>query len=140
MAVCDYVEPSPMGTRWGLGGTCVNVGCIPKKLMHHAGVLGQQLRDAQAYGWSNPAQADLNWSKLVENVQNHILNMNFSYRSALMDESIKYYNARARFDNASTVVAVDKKGKEHIIKAKNIVLAVGGVLFTLTYLVQKSIV
>jgi pyruvate/2-oxoglutarate dehydrogenase complex dihydrolipoamide dehydrogenase (E3) component len=34
VAVCDYVTPSPKGTTWGLGGTCVNVGCIPKKLMH----------------------------------------------------------------------------------------------------------
>ena len=34
MVVFDYVVPSPKGTKWGLGGTCVNVGCIPKKLMH----------------------------------------------------------------------------------------------------------
>lgn len=37
VAVLDYVNPSPRGTKWGLGGTCVNVGCIPKKLMHQAG-------------------------------------------------------------------------------------------------------
>ena len=30
--VADYVKPTPNGTKWGLGGTCVNVGCIPKKL------------------------------------------------------------------------------------------------------------
>ena len=36
----DFVKPSPMGTQWGLGGTCVNVGCIPKKLMHQAAILG----------------------------------------------------------------------------------------------------
>lgn len=35
VAILDYVDPSPAGTTWGLGGTCVNVGCIPKKLMHH---------------------------------------------------------------------------------------------------------
>ena len=33
-ACFDYVKPTPVGTTWGLGGTCVNVGCIPKKLMH----------------------------------------------------------------------------------------------------------
>jgi len=33
-----------LGTSWGLGGTCVNVGCIPKKLMHHASLLGQTLK------------------------------------------------------------------------------------------------
>lgn len=36
VAVFDYVSPSPQGSTWGLGGTCVNVGCIPKKLMHIA--------------------------------------------------------------------------------------------------------
>lgn len=34
VACLDFVKPSPMGSKWGLGGTCVNVGCIPKKLMH----------------------------------------------------------------------------------------------------------
>lgn len=32
VALCDYVSPSPQGSVWGLGGTCVNVGCIPKKV------------------------------------------------------------------------------------------------------------
>lgn len=41
VAVLDYVQPSPQGSKWGLGGTCVNVGCIPKKLMHQAALLGE---------------------------------------------------------------------------------------------------
>lgn len=41
MACLDYVKPSPAGSKWGLGGTCVNVGCIPKKLMHTAALLGE---------------------------------------------------------------------------------------------------
>lgn len=42
--VYDYVTPSPLGTTWGLGGTCVNVGCIPKKLMHQAALLGEAVQ------------------------------------------------------------------------------------------------
>lgn len=42
--VLDYVIPSPQGTTWGLGGTCVNVGCIPKKLMHQAALLGEAIK------------------------------------------------------------------------------------------------
>ena len=34
VALADFVRPTPIGTTWDLGGTCVNVGCIPKKLMH----------------------------------------------------------------------------------------------------------
>ena len=41
VACLDFVKPSPNGTSWGLGGTCVNVGCIPKKLMHQAALLGK---------------------------------------------------------------------------------------------------
>jgi thioredoxin reductase (NADPH) len=35
----DFVKPTPIGTKWGLGGTCVNVGCIPKKLVKFAHVI-----------------------------------------------------------------------------------------------------
>lgn len=42
-AVLDFVKPTPKGTAWGLGGTCVNVGCIPKKLMHQAALLSHGL-------------------------------------------------------------------------------------------------
>jgi len=44
VAVLDFVTPSPIGTTWGLGGTCVNVGCIPKKLMHQASLLGEAVK------------------------------------------------------------------------------------------------
>lgn len=43
VAVLDFVKPTPIGTKWGLGGTCVNVGCIPKKLMHQASLLGEAI-------------------------------------------------------------------------------------------------
>ena len=47
----DFVKPSPAGSKWGLGGTCVNVGCIPKKLMHTAALLGEAHKEAEAFGW-----------------------------------------------------------------------------------------
>jgi len=49
VAVLDFVKPSPKGTKWGLGGTCVNVGCIPKKLMHQAAML-RMLISAFSFG------------------------------------------------------------------------------------------
>lgn len=49
--VLDFVTPTPLGNSWGLGGTCVNVGCIPKKLMHQAALLGQALQDSRKFGW-----------------------------------------------------------------------------------------
>uniref|UniRef100_A0A8B9HL24 FAD/NAD(P)-binding domain-containing protein n=1 Tax=Astyanax mexicanus TaxID=7994 RepID=A0A8B9HL24_ASTMX len=61
VAVLDYVEPSVRGTKWGLGGTCVNVGCIPKKLMHQAALLGSAVKDAQKYGWQIPQPVSHDW-------------------------------------------------------------------------------
>lgn len=49
----DFVKPSPYGTKWGLGGTCVNVGCIPKKLFHTAALLRGSLKDAKDYGYTD---------------------------------------------------------------------------------------
>lgn len=54
VAVLDYVTPSPNGSVWGLGGTCVNVGCIPKKLMHQASLLGEAIivRTTNLFFWN----------------------------------------------------------------------------------------
>lgn len=49
------------GTKWGLGGTCVNVGCIPKKLMHQAALLGTAVKDAQKYGWNISGPVSHDW-------------------------------------------------------------------------------
>eukprot|EP00958_Prasinococcus_capsulatus_P023115 scaffold3362_cov402-Prasinococcus_capsulatus_cf.AAC.13 len=61
VACLDFVTPSPQGTRWGLGGTCVNVGCIPKKLMHQAAILGEQFSDAREFGWSVDGKPAVSW-------------------------------------------------------------------------------
>jgi len=50
VALADFVKPSPAGSKWGLGGTCVNVGCIPKKLMHYSGILNEMRHDQKAAG------------------------------------------------------------------------------------------
>lgn len=48
-----YTVSFHTGSKWGLGGTCVNVGCIPKKLFHQAAILGDAAKDAAGYGWAN---------------------------------------------------------------------------------------
>ena len=50
VGLADFVTPTPTGTTWGLGGTCVNVGCIPKKLMHFAAITGALRRDQKEAG------------------------------------------------------------------------------------------
>jgi len=126
VAVCDFVKPSPPGTTWGLGGTCVNVGCIPKKLMHQAAQLGEAIKDAKEYGWDVGELPKHKWEEMVSAVQMHVKSLNFGYRAELMSESVKYFNAYATFTDPHTVVAVDKKGKETTITADQFVIAVGG--------------
>lgn len=125
VAVLDYVEPSPRGTRWGLGGTCVNVGCIPKKLMHQAALLGALLHDAPHYGWELPP-ARHDWGRMAEAVQNHVKSLNWGHRVQLQDRKVKYFNLRARFLDAHTVRGTARGGKETLFSAEHIVVATGG--------------
>jgi thioredoxin reductase (NADPH) len=127
VAVLDFVKPSWHGTTWGLGGTCVNVGCIPKKLMHTAALLGEATHDAKAYGWKvgddKPAH---DWAAMVSGVQDHIASLNFGYRVALREKAVKYENALGSFVDPHTIAMRDKKGKVTNITGRRIVIAVGG--------------
>uniref|UniRef100_A0A673GHR1 thioredoxin-disulfide reductase (NADPH) n=1 Tax=Sinocyclocheilus rhinocerous TaxID=307959 RepID=A0A673GHR1_9TELE len=126
VAVLDYVEPSLKGTKWGLGGTCVNVGCIPKKLMHQAALLGTAVKDARKYGWQIPESLSHDWSTMAEAVQNHVKSLNWGHRVQLQDKKVKYLNMKGNLVDKHTIRAVNAKGKEMTVTAKNIVLATGG--------------
>ena len=87
--MADYVRPSPAGTSWGIGGTCVNVGCIPKKLMHHCGLLGESRETMEAVGfpdidWSTPHSRE----KMQQNVGKHIKRLNWDYQKTLLAKGV----------------------------------------------------
>ena len=112
VACCDFVKPSPPGTTWGLGGTCVNVGCIPKKLMHQASLLGEAAKDAKEFGWEfSEEKPKHDWGKMVENVQTHIKGLNWGYKVALREKKVKYLNELAKFVGPNKLELTDKKGK-----------------------------
>jgi len=125
VAVLDYVKPSPAGSKWGLGGTCVNVGCIPKKLMHHAALLGEHASMAKRFGWDfNPTQA--NWQDLKTNVQDHIKGLNFGYRVEMRETGVTYLNKLGRFTGPHSMEVTDSKNNKTTITAARFVIAVGG--------------
>ncbi|KAI5716191.1 hypothetical protein M8J76_002464 [Diaphorina citri] len=126
--VLDYVIPSPQGTTWGLGGTCVNVGCIPKKLMHQAALLGEAVKDAVAYGWEIPNVKSVqhNWANLREAVQNHVKSVNWVTRVMLRDKKVDYLNALGKFIDQHSVEATMKNGEKKTLTAENILIATGG--------------
>lgn len=125
VAVCDFVKPTPLGTTWGLGGTCVNVGCIPKKLMHQAALLGEALKDSKNYGWQTPEKVEHNWETLKSAVQDHIGSLNWNYRTQLRDKNVKYINGYAEFVDRHTVKTVNKRNKVQFLKAEKVLLAMG---------------
>ena len=127
VAVCDFVKPSPAGSSWGLGGTCVNVGCIPKKLMHQAALLGEAVRDAKSFGWGvDRAQVNHDWAAMVTEIQNHIGGLNWGYRVALREKQVTYLNEYAEFVDKNTLKVTNKKGKERNVTAAQFILATGG--------------
>ena len=91
-ALLDYVSPSPRGSQWGLGGTCTNVGCVPKKLMHTSGIIRHYFSSSPHFGWtipnSDPEKAVFSWEILRDNIQAYIKNSNYSSGVKLKDLGI----------------------------------------------------
>lgn len=128
VAVFDFVTPSPQGTTWGLGGTCVNVGCIPKKLFHQAALLGEAIHESVAYGWQVPDPKTIkhDWVALKTAVQNHIKSVNWVTRVELRTKKVEYFNALGYFKDPHTICGITKNGEQKLFTAKNILIAVGG--------------
>jgi thioredoxin reductase (NADPH) len=129
VAVADFVKPSPLGTSWGLGGTCVNVGCIPKKLLHFAALGGELRHDQNSCGWTVDTTTPHNWEKMITTVNNHIYKLNFGYYSELLDLNIELKRAYATFpdpDNPHLIQLTDAQGKVDTVTAERVVIATGG--------------
>ncbi|CAM9797151.1 unnamed protein product, partial [Chrysoparadoxa australica] len=126
VALFDYVTPSPQGSKWGIGGTCVNVGCVPKKLMHYAALLGAGMEDAKNLGWKVGDEPEHDWATLVEKVQNHIKMLNFGYRVGLKSAKVTYINALARLGEDGHTVTYEKRGETVTTSAAKICISVGG--------------
>lgn len=103
-----------------MGGTCVNVGCIPKKLYTYAGGFSDACRDAEAYGWQVSAPA-FDWSVLKLNKDKEIKRLNGIYENLLKNSGVQIYNGRAVLEAPHQVKVGDQT-----ITAKHILIATGG--------------
>lgn len=115
----DYGVKVAICEQNALGGTCVNVGCIPKKLLVYAAEFADAFEDAKAYGWQLPA-AQFHWQTLRENVQQEIQRINQAYQHLLTDAGITVLHGSARMVAAHKV---ELNGKT--ISARYIVIATG---------------
>lgn len=102
-----------------LGGTCVNVGCIPKKLLVYASHYSEDFNDAAGYGWT-VGERRFDWAKLIANKNKEIERLNGVYRKILVDSGVEIIEEHAEVIDSHTVSVNGKK-----ITAKYILVAVG---------------
>ncbi|MAD58220.1 MAG: glutathione-disulfide reductase, partial [Porticoccus sp.] len=107
-----------------LGGTCVNVGCIPKKLFVYASEYGQKFEESKGFGW-NIENSKFEWQTLVENKNEEIKRLNGIYRNLLENSGAKIIKGVGLVTGPHSV-EVEKK----IYTAKNILVATGGKPYT----------
>jgi len=78
-----------------MGGTCVNVGCVPKKLYVYASEFGKSFKDSEGFGW-RVGEANFNWSILRDNKKEEILRLNSIYERLLEAPGAEVIHGRAR--------------------------------------------
>ncbi|MBY0399226.1 glutathione-disulfide reductase [Myxococcota bacterium] len=104
-----------------LGGTCVNVGCIPKKLFVYASHFRDEMSEAVAgYGWT-VGQAGFDWPTLRENKTREIQRLNGIYAGLLRDAGVRHIEGRARIVGPHAVEVAGER-----FTAENILVATGG--------------
>ena len=102
-----------------LGGTCVNVGCVPKKLFVYGAHYQEDLEDARAYGWqTSPAPFD--WATLRDNKNREIERLNGVYRGLLEGAGVAIFAARATLEGPHTVAVA-----ERTLTARYVLVATG---------------
>lgn len=103
-----------------LGGTCVNRGCIPKKLMVYASHFPDLFEDAQGYGWS-AVHSTFDWSKLTTAVNKELDRLNGVYQNMIDKAGVELFRGYAKFLDPHTLEIDGRK-----VTADKILIAVGG--------------
>ncbi len=106
--------------NWTVGGTCVNRGCIPKKLYINAAHYHEDFEDAKGYGWKVP-KPTFDWSKLVKAKVKEIGRLNGIYSTILENNKVRYIAGTAILTDAHTV-KIERKS----YTAETILIATGG--------------
>ena len=103
-----------------LGGTCVNLGCVPKKLMVYASAFSAAAADAAGFGWTVP-RAQFDWATLIANKDREIERLNGIYRNLLEGAGVRIVEGRAAFRDRHTIEIGDD-----LFTADKILVATGG--------------
>ena len=102
------------------GGTCVNVGCVPKKLYVYASQFSESFAGSAGFGWKSD-KPEFDWSVLVANKDKEIQRLQGVYDRLLRDSGVTVINGKARLLDPHTVIVGDKQ-----YTAERIIVATGG--------------
>ncbi|MDD0975824.1 glutathione-disulfide reductase [Pseudomonas fontis] len=103
-----------------LGGTCVNVGCVPKKLLVYGAHFSDEFEQASGFGWSLE-DAQFDWSQLIANKNREIARLNGIYRNLLVNSGVTLLEGHAKLTGPHEV---EVDGTRY--SARNILIATGG--------------
>ena len=120
MAAAQYGVRVAVAEPAALGGTCVNVGCIPKKLYSFAAHYAEAFEEARGFGWSATAPT-LDWALLKANRAREITRLNGIYGGLLTGAGVTVLRGSATLKTADTV---EVNGE--LYRAKHILVATGG--------------
>ena len=113
----------------GLGGTCVNVGCIPKKLYSYAAHYAEAFEESHGYGWEGSAPT-LNWATLKARRAQEIARLNGVYANLLRGSGVTLINGFAQLQDAHTVrvatLNADGSPGHQTLTAERLLIATGG--------------
>ncbi|KZV91053.1 hypothetical protein EXIGLDRAFT_837354 [Exidia glandulosa HHB12029] len=108
-----------------LGGTCVNVGCVPKKLMWHAADIAERIRFAKDYGQAVDSPK-FDWESFKPKRDAYIRKLNGIYESNLGKEGVEYHQGWAEFVDANTVRVSPPDAEPYDLPADRVLIATGG--------------
>jgi glutathione reductase (NADPH) len=103
-----------------LGGTCVNVGCVPKKLLVYGSHFADDFEQAEGFGWT-AGKAQFDWEKLISNKNREIERLNGIYRKLLINSGVTLLEGHARLADAHHVEINGQR-----FSAERILIATGG--------------
>jgi len=103
------------------GGTCVNVGCVPKKLYVYASQFAESFEEAAGFGWTIPTAPQFDWPTLKRQRATEIARLNGIYEKLLDDNDVDLYWGHGQFLDAHRVQVGDD-----VIRGRRVVIATGG--------------
>ncbi|KAK6066181.1 glutathione reductase [Seiridium cupressi] len=109
-----------------LGGTCVNVGCVPKKVTFNAAMVAETIHDSKAYGFSVEETKPFDFTTFKNKRDAFIKRLNGIYERNLNNDKVEYVHGWAKLLSKNEVEVTLDDGTKETVRAKKILIAVGG--------------